>query len=294
MLTYKGKDFYLDGEKLKIYSGAIHYFRTVPEYWEDRLLKLKAAGFNTVETYTCWNLHEKKPGEFDFDGILDIVKFIETAKKVGLYAIVRPGPYICAEWDFGGLPAWLLKDRNMRVRCMYKPYLDAVSNYYHELLPRLLPLCHENGGNIIAMQVENEYGSYGNDKEYLKFIAELMRDCGVKELLFTSDGPQDDMLSGGTLPDILKVANFGSRASASFRKLKEYQGFKAPSMCGEFWNGWFDHFGEKHHHRAAAPVVSELKNMLRSGASLISICSTAAQTSALPQAQITTNAISRL
>lgn len=94
------------------------------------------------------------------------------------------------------------------------------------------------------MQVENEYGSYGNDKEYLKFIAELMRDCGVKELLFTSDGPQDDMLSGGTLPDILKVANFGSRASASFRKLKEYQGFKAPSMCGEFWNGWFDHFGE--------------------------------------------------
>ena len=108
MLTYKGKDFYLDGEKLKIYSGAIHYFRTVPEYWEDRLLKLKAAGFNTVETYTCWNLHEKKPGEFDFDGILDIVKFIETAKKVGLYAIVRPGPYICAEWDFGGLPAWLL------------------------------------------------------------------------------------------------------------------------------------------------------------------------------------------
>lgn len=245
MLTYKGKDFYLDGEKLKIYSGAIHYFRTVPEYWEDRLLKLKAAGFNTVETYTCWNLHEKKPGEFDFDGILDIVKFIETAKKVGLYAIVRPGPYICAEWDFGGLPAWLLKDRNMRVRCMYKPYLDAVSNYYHELLPRLLPLCHENGGNIIAMQVENEYGSYGNDKEYLKFIAELMRDCGVKELLFTSDGPQDDMLSGGTLPDILKVANFGSRASASFRKLKEYQGFKAPSMCGEFWNGWFDHFGEK-------------------------------------------------
>lgn len=267
MLTYKGKDFYLDGEKLKIYSGAIHYFRTVPEYWEDRLLKLKAAGFNTVETYTCWNLHEKKPGEFDFDGILDIVKFIETAKEIGLYAIVRPGPYICAEWDFGGLPAWLLKDRNMRVRCMYKPYLDAVSNYYHELLPRLLPLCHENGGNIIAMQVENEYGSYGNDKEYLKFIAELMRDCGVKELLFTSDGPQDDMLSGGTLPDILKVANFGSRASASFRKLKEYQGFKAPSMCGEFWNGWFDHFGEKHHHRASAPVVSELKNMLRSGAS---------------------------
>lgn len=264
MLTFKGKDFYLDDKKINIYSGAIHYFRTVPEYWEDRLLKLKAAGFNTVETYVSWNLHEQKPGVFDFSGILDIVHFIELAKKVGLYAIVRPGPYICAEWDFGGLPAWLLKDKDLRVRCMYKPYLDAVSRFYKELLTRLLPLQYSNGGNIIAMQVENEYGSFGNDKEYLKFIEQLMLDCGVKELLFTSDGPEDNMLSGGTLPHILKVANFGSRSSWSFKKLADYQTFDAPSMCGEFWNGWFDHWGEKHHSRQSASVVADLKAMLKS------------------------------
>lgn len=266
MLTYQGNNFYLDDKKINIYAGAIHYFRTVPEYWEDRLTKLKLAGFNTVETYVCWNLHEKKQGEFDFSGILDIVRFLETAQKLGLYAIVRPGPYICAEWDFGGLPAWLLKDRNMRVRCMYKPYLDAVTAFYKALITRLLPMMHSNGGNIIAMQIENEYGSYGNDKEYLSFVENLMLDCGVTELLFTSDGPEDDMLSGGTLPHVLKVANFGSRVSASFKKLKEYQGFEAPSMCGEFWNGWFDHFGERHHSRPVASVETELKAMLNADA----------------------------
>ena len=109
----KGNEFYLNDKPFKIYSGAMHYFRTLPEYWEDRLLKLKLAGFNTVETYVCWNLHEPEKGVFDFSGMLDIVKFIETAQKLGLYAIVRPGPYICAEWDFGGFPAWLLKDKNI-------------------------------------------------------------------------------------------------------------------------------------------------------------------------------------
>ena len=116
MLEIKGNDFVLNGEKFNIYSGAVHYFRSLPEYWEDILTKLKLCGFNTVETYVCWNLHEKKEGEFDFSGGLDIARFIKTAQKVGLYCIVRPGPYICAEWDFGGLPAWLLKDRNMRIR----------------------------------------------------------------------------------------------------------------------------------------------------------------------------------
>lgn len=118
MITHKGKDFFLKGEKFNIYAGAIHYFRTLPEYWEDRLLKLKLAGFNTVETYVCWNLHEPKKGEFDFSGMLDIERFLDIAQYLGLNAIVRPGPYICAEWDFGGLPSWMLKDKNMRIRCM--------------------------------------------------------------------------------------------------------------------------------------------------------------------------------
>ena len=159
MLEIKGNQFYLDGEKFHIYAGAIHYFRTVPEYWEDRLRKLKLAGFNTVETYVCWNLHEPKKGVFDFSGMLDIVRFLRIAQELGLYAIVRPGPYICAEWDFGGLPAWLLADENMRVRCCYEPYLKHVSDFYHELFSRIQPMLLSNGGNILAVQVENEYGS---------------------------------------------------------------------------------------------------------------------------------------
>ncbi len=267
MLEIKGNDFYLDGNKFNIYSGAVHYFRSFPDCWEDVLTKLKLCGFNTVETYVCWNLHEKREEEFDFGGSLDIVRFLETAKKVGLYAIVRPGPYICAEWDFGGLPSWLLKDKNMRIRCMYPPYIKAVERFYRELFKRLLPLMYSNGGNIIAMQVENEYGSYGNDKEYLSFIKNLMLDCGFKELLFTSDGAEDDMLSGGTLPEVFKVANFGSRAEGAFKTLRKYQP-KGPLMCGEFWNGWFDGWGnEIHHSRKPDEVVAELKEMLRLNAS---------------------------
>ncbi|MDO4846551.1 MAG: beta-galactosidase [Clostridiaceae bacterium] len=264
MLETRGNDFYLDGKKFNIYAGAVHYFRSFPEYWRDILLKLKLCGFNTVETYVCWNLHEMKEGEFDFSGNLDIVKFLETAKELGLYAIVRPGPYICSEWDFGGLPSWLLKDRNLRIRCMYQPYLDAVKRYYTELFRRISHLQYSNGGNIIAMQIENEYGSYGNDKNYLAYIRDLMLECGCTELLFTSDGAEDNMLSGGMLDGTLAVANFGSRVNEAFGTLRKYQP-EGPLMCGEFWNGWFDHWGENaiHHSRAPEEVVAELKEMLK-------------------------------
>lgn len=264
MLEIKGNQFYLDGEKFHIYAGAIHYFRTVPEYWEDRLRKLKLAGFNTVETYVCWNLHEPKKGVFDFSGMLDIVRFLRIAQELGLYAIVRPGPYICAEWDFGGLPAWLLADENMRVRCCYEPYLKHVSDFYHELFSRIQPMLLSNGGNILAVQVENEYGSYGNDKNYLAFIEQLIRECGVDTLLFTSDGANDAMLTGGTLPYVFKVVNFGSNVKGNFKAVDRRQP-GAPLMCGEFWNGWFDHWGERHHHRRPRSVVNELKTMLQMG-----------------------------
>ncbi len=266
MLEIKNKEFYMNGKPFKIYSGAMHYFRILPEYWEDRLTKLKLAGFNTVETYVCWNLHEPKPNEFCFDGLLDIVKFIETAKKVGLYCIVRPGPYICAEWDFGGLPAWLLKDKNMQIRCNYPDYLSCVERFYKKLLPMLVPHLETNGGNIIAMQVENEYGSYGNDKEYLKFIESLMNECGIDVLYFTSDGNWKNMLSGGSLPHIYKVLNFGSKAKTAFNCLKDF-GNNGPNMCGEFWCGWFDHWGDKHHTRDASSVGKEIKDFLDIGAS---------------------------
>lgn len=266
MLEIKSKKFYMDSKPFDIYSGAMHYFRTVPEYWEDRLTKLKAAGFNTVETYVCWNLHEKKPGEFDFSGILDIEKYLEIAQKVGLYAIVRPGPYICAEWDFGGLPAWLLKDKNMQIRCMYPDYLKCVERFYKELLPRLVPHLESHGGNIIAMQVENEYGSYGNDKDYLRYVEKLTRDCGIDCLLFTSDENTNNMISGGSLPDIYKVLNFGSRSRTAFNVLKGFEN-DGPNMCGEFWCGWFDHWRDKHHTRNSLEIVNEIKGFIDNGAS---------------------------
>ena len=161
------EDFYLDGKKIKIISGGMHYFRVVPEYWRDRLEKLKALGCNTVETYIPWNLHEKEKGQFDFDGILDITRYVKTAQELGLMVILRPSPYICAEWEFGGLPYWLLKEDNMRLRCMYEPYLKHVREYYEKLFRVIAPLQITQGGPVIMMQVENEYGYYGDDREYL-------------------------------------------------------------------------------------------------------------------------------
>lgn len=261
MLTIKDGEFKMNGESFRIYSGSMHYFRIMPEYWEDRLRKLKAAGFNTVETYVCWNMHEPRKGEFDFTGRFDIRRFIKTAQEVGLYAIVRPGPYICAEWDFGGLPAWLLKDRNMRLRCAYPEYLQHVSDFYHRLFEEIGDLQQSEGGNIIAMQIENEYGSYGNDKEYLRYIEKLMLDCGTKVMLFTSDGDDNSMLSGGTLPDVFKTLNFGSRASEIFNAMDRFHE-STPKMCTEFWCGWFDHWGEEHHTRGSDSVAGEIKDFL--------------------------------
>ena len=261
MLTIKAGEFKMDGKSFRIYSGSMHYFRIMPEYWEDRLRKLKAAGFNTVETYVCWNMHEPRKGEFDFTGRFDIRRFIKTAQEVGLYAIVSPGPYICAEWDFGGLPAWLLKDRNMRLRCAYPEYLQHVSDFYHRLFEEIGDLQQSEGGNIIAMQIENEYGSYGNDKEYLRYIEKLMLDCGTKVMLFTSDGDDNSMLSGGTLPDVFKTLNFGSRASEIFNAMDRFHE-NTPKMCTEFWCGWFDHWGEEHHTRGSDSVAGEIKDFL--------------------------------
>jgi beta-galactosidase len=260
-------NFLYNGNEVRIISGSIHYFRVVPEYWRDRLEKLKNCGFNTVETYVAWNIHEPQADKYNFEGIADIEKFIKTAQELGLLVIVRPSPYICAEWEFGGLPAWLLKDKNMRLRCAYKPFLDRVDKYYDELIKRLKPLLCTNGGPVIAMQIENEYGSYGNDKDYLNYIKEGLIKRGVDVLLFTSDGPGDLMLQGGTLPYIYKTANFGSRVEESFNKLKEYEK-EGPLMCMEFWNGWFDHWGEHHHTRDVQDVAKVFEDMLKAGASV--------------------------
>lgn len=260
-LTYDEKNFLLDGKEIRLLSGAMHYFRTVPEYWEDRLLKLKAAGLNTVETYVAWNIHEPEEGQFYFDGIADIVRFVKTAEKVGLHVIVRPGPYICAEWEFGGFPYWLMTVPNIKLRCFNEPYLEKVDRYFDVLFEKLQPLLSSNDGPIIALQIENEYGSFGNDKKYLEYMRDGLKKRAGDMFLFTSDGPTHSMFCGGMIEGVFETANFGSRGYEAFDLLKEYQP-NGPGMCMEFWHGWFDHWGEEHHTRPAENVVESLEEIL--------------------------------
>ncbi len=266
ILTYDKDSFYMDGQPYTVLSGAMHYFRIPREYWYDRLLKLKECGFNTVETYTCWNLHEPREGEFDFSGNLDIVKYIKTAQSLGLNVILRPGPYICAEWEFGGLPAWLLKYEKMALRCYDKAFLSKVERYYAELLGRVRPFLACNGGNIVMLQVENEYGSYGDDKEYLRAITQIYMNNGMDCLYFTSDGANLSMLSGGTLDECLAVVNFGSAPETRLPVLKNFRP-EQPLMCGEYWSGWFDHWFEKHHTKTAEEICKDSEGFFKLGAS---------------------------
>ena len=265
-LTVQNGTFYRNGEPYRILSGAMHYFRVCPEYWEDRMRKLKECGFNTLETYCCWNLHERKEGVFDFTGRLDLVKYIETARRLGLNVILRPGPYICAEWEFGGLPAWLLKE-DIPLRCSDGRFLAKLRPYLLKVFELVKPLLSTNGGPILAMQVENEYGSYGNDRDYMAAVNRIYDEGGIDCLRFTADGSWDLMLSGGTLPGLPAAVNFGSQARENFRGLRTLRPHD-PLFCGEFWCGWFDHWYEEHHTRAVEDITAATKELLDTGASL--------------------------
>ena len=264
---YNSKTFLLDGEPFTVISGTIHYFRHVPQYWRDRLRKLRQCGFNTVETYVCWNLHERAEGSFDFGGRLDLGAFLDIAAEEGLKAIVRPGPYICAEWDFGGLPAWLLNHRNMRVRCMDEEFLFYEKRYLSAVFDILRPRLVTCGGNVIMLQVENEYGSYGNDHEYIDHLADFFRESGINVPLFTSDGPSVNCLSGGTSEKLLATLNFGSNPKGSFGLLKEFRP-NQPMMCSEFWEGWFDVWYGPHRRREPDDVAAVFDEILSMGANV--------------------------
>ena len=257
--------FYLDGEPFQIISGSIHYFRVVPEYWRDRLEKLRAMGCNTVETYIPWNVHEPVKGDFHFSGMADVVAFVILALELGLYVILRPSPYICAEWEFGGLPAWLLAKERMRLRCSYPPFLKQVEEYYKVLIPMLVPLQIDQGGPVLLMQIENEYGYFANDKSYLEELRRMLVENGITVPFITSDGPMRESLNGGTFPDVLPTGNFGSRTEERFQILKEYTN-GGPLMCAEFWVGWFDHWGNGGHKTGnLEESVRDLDKMLEMG-----------------------------
>jgi beta-galactosidase len=262
-----GDHFELDGKPFQIISGAIHYARVPRAYWRDRLRKARAMGLNAVETYVFWDLHEPSPGEFDFAGQKDIAEFVREAQQEGLYVILRPGPYVCAEWDFGGYPAWLLRDPGMVARSSNPAFIAAASRWLHRLGQELAPLQSGNGGPIIAVQVENEYGSFGSDHAYMEQIHRLLLDSGFdKAMLYTADGA--DELNNGSLPELPAVINFGSGdAKVEFAKLAKLRP-NAPRMCGEYWDGWFDHYGDKHHVTDANAEAAELKWMLEQGYSV--------------------------
>jgi|SRR5579862_605858 len=263
----EGEHFVLDGKPLQIISGEMHYERIPREYWRDRLKKARAMGLNTISTYIFWNVHEPKPGVYDFSGALDVAAFVRMAQEEGLYVILRPGPYACAEWDLGGLPAWLLADPNIVLRSGDEKFLGPAEKFLMRLGGELAPLQITRGGPIIAVQVENEYGSFGNDKEYLKRILAALRNAGLGEaLLYTADG--GDELPDGTLPDIHAVVNFGpGEAKTEFAKLQKFRPGR-PMMSGEYWDGWFDHWGEAHHDTDVAQQAQELDWILSQGYSI--------------------------
>ncbi len=257
-------DFLLNGKPFVIRCGEMHFARIPKEYWRHRLKMAKAMGLNTVCAYLFWNMHEPQPGKFSWTGMADAAEFCKIAQQEGLYVILRPGPYSCAEWEMGGFPWWLLKKKDIKLRTQDSYYLERCSLYLHEVGKVLAPLQIMNGGPIIMTQVENEYGSYGSDKEYIGKIRDFLIEAGFKVPLFTCDGPSQ--LKNDVRSDIFSVVNFGDNPESSFKALRQIRS-KGPLMCGEFYPGWFDSWGKVHHTGSVQSVVKDIKYMLDNKAS---------------------------
>ncbi|MDX2828243.1 beta-galactosidase [Streptomyces ipomoeae] len=260
-LTWDGGRLYRHGVPHRILSGGLHYFRVHPDLWRDRIRRLADLGLNTVDTYVPWNFHqprEHRPPSFD--GWRDLERFIGTVGEEGLDVVVRPGPYICAEWSNGGLPSWLT-GRDVAIRSSDPAFTSAVDHWFDELIPRIAALQTTEGGPVVAVQVENEFGSYGDDHAYLRWNRRALTTRGIRELLFTADGPTELMQDGGTLPGTLAAVTLGSRPAAA-RRLLTTRRPDEPFLVAEFWNGWFDHWGKRHHVRGVDSAVGTLRDIL--------------------------------
>lgn len=252
-----------NGRPHRILSGAMHYFRVHPDQWEDRLRRLAAMGANTVDTYVAWNFHERVEGDIRFDGWRDLESFIRLAGDVGLDVFLRPSPYICAEWSNGGLPSWLT-GRTSAIRSSDAEYLAAVDRWYDELIPRMIPLQAAYGGPIVAVQIENEYGSFGSDSDYVRQQRDALTSRGIVELLTTADGTQRDMVAHGAIDGAMTTFTFGTGVAEA----EALRPSGHALMCSELWGGWFDHWGEKHHVRSAESMMSTVDELLAAGGSV--------------------------
>lgn len=270
-VDYKNDCFLKDGEPFRYISGSIHYSRIPRVYWKDRLLKMYMAGLNTIQTYIPWNYHEESPGQYNFSGERDLQYFLQLAQDIGFLVILRPGPYICAEWEMGGLPAWLLNNKNIVLRSSDKDYISAVDAWMGKLLPMMKPFLYQNGGPIITVQVENEYGSYfACDYNYLRHLTRLFRSyLGDDIVLFTTDGAGVGYLKCGSIQGLYATVDFGpgSNVTASFEAQRHAEPH-GPLVNSEFYTGWLDHWGYHHSVVSADAVAKSLNEILLKGANV--------------------------
>ena len=259
--------FLLDGKPMLVKAAELHYPRIPRPYWEHRIKMCKALGMNAICMYVFWNIHETEEGVYDFSGQNDVVEFCRLAQKHGMWVIVRPGPYVCAEWEIGGLPWWLLRKNNIRLREQDPYFMQSVGRFMGEVGKRLAPLTINRGGPIIMVQVENEYGSYGTNKPYVAAIRDTLRSVGFDDVtLFQCDWSTNFEQNG--LDDLVWTMNFGTGADVDeqFRRLNELRP-TAPKMCSEYWSGWFDKWGARHETRPADEMVAGIEQFLKRGIS---------------------------
>lgn len=263
----KKNDFLLDGKPFQIISGEMHYARVPRPYWRDRLKKAKAMGLNTICTYMFWNAHEPVKGTYDFKDNLDIAAFCRVAAEEGLWVIVRPGPYTCAEWDLGGLPSWLLKNKNIVLRSSDADYMGNALTFLNRAIKSFKKEQITEGGNVLMVQVENEYGEYGSDKSYLNAVKSTLLKAGVDVPLFNCDWPGKNYYDKGYVEGVIPTLNFGGQAQKSFETFAKYVP-EGPRFNSEFWTGWFDYWGGKHEVHDVSEKLEDFRWMINNDISV--------------------------